>query len=356
MAWPIPQPTDIYNRAGASFVGQFPSFQPTAPNTVCGAIGRIVGMSGFDLYLYQGYIMNELFPDTSEDNLDRHAAIWGLTRIPAQAASGTVTWGGTTGTVLPAGIVFSDAYGNAYLNTAGGTVAGGTITLAVSAASAGAQGNVLNGALLTPVSPVGGMSASAVVASTGAGFSGGAPAETDTALRARLLQRIRARGRGGNVADYQAWCEQASSSVVYVQAIPNWLGPGSVGVFVAGAGPTAIGSGPLAAISAFLGAQYAAGGAAPVTAYVVVQSATLYPVNATVHLNPDTANNRAAATAAFDAWVATDAEIGATMFMSRLDAALEGADGEFSHERTFPTADLVLNAGVIAVAGTLSFV
>lgn len=353
MPWSIPQPVTIFNRAASAYVAQFPSFQPTAPNTVCGATSRILGMTAFDLYGYQSYIMNELFPDTSEDNLDRHAGNWGLTRIPPAAGLGSINWICTAAETLAIGIVFSDPLGNAYYSTTGGAVTPGTVTLSVAAASAGAQGNLATGTVLTPISPVAGMASSATVASPG--FSGGALAETNTALRARLLQRIRQRGRGGNSADYTYWCEAASSSVAYVQVVPSYSGPGSVGLFVAGIGPSTIGSGVLATLSSYLGAEYAAGGIAPVTAYVTVQSAALQTLNATIHLNPDTTANRAAATVAFDAWVATDAEIGGTMFMSRLDAALEGASGEFSHERSMPSADVVCGTGTIAVAGTLSF-
>lgn len=355
MPWSIPQPIDIYNRAASAYVAQFPSFQPTAPNTVCGATARIIGMTGFDLYLYQGYVMGELFPDTSQDNLDRHAAIWGLTRIPPQAATGTIAWQVTANTTLPTGIILTDQFGNAYLTTSGGAITVGTATISITAASPGAQGNLANGAVLTPLSPVEDMATTATVSST-PGLSGGAPAETNDALRARVLARIRQRGRGGNAGDYQNWCEAASSQVAYVQTVPNYLGPGSVGVFVAGMGPSVIGSGLLATISAYLGTQYASGGVVPVTAYVTLYSATLVPLNATVHLIPDTTANRAAATAAFQNWVATDAAIGATMYLNRFNAALENAGGEFAHETTSPTSDWIGAAGTIAVAGTLSFV
>jgi len=108
MPWPIPQPVTIFNRAAAVYAAKFPGFQPTAPNTVCGATARIVGMTGFDLYLYQGYIMQELFPDTTVDNLDRQCGIWGLTRIQAQASVGGIDWTCNTATTLATGIVFSD--------------------------------------------------------------------------------------------------------------------------------------------------------------------------------------------------------------------------------------------------------
>jgi uncharacterized phage protein gp47/JayE len=356
MPWPIPQPTDIFNRAAAAYVAQFPGAQPTAPNTVLGATSRILGMTAFDLYLYQGYVMNELFPDTSEDNLDRHAGNWGLTRIAPSAAAGTISWTCTSATTLPTGIILTDPLLNSYLTTSGGAVAPGAITLSLAAASAGAQGNLANGTVLTPISPVTGMAPTATVASSPA-LAGGAPAESNTALRTRLLARIRARGRGGNNADYVNWAFAASSLVAYAQAVPQYQGPGTVGVFVAGAGPSTLGSGVLSTISAYLGAQYAAGGVAPVTAYVTVWNATLQTLNATVHLTPDTTANRAAATSAFSAFVTQATGIGGTIDVTSIDAAIAGGSGgAFTFDRTLPAADIVLGNGTIAVAGTLSFV
>ena len=361
MPWPIPQPTDIFNRAATAYVAQFPSFQPTAPNTVVGATGRVLAMAAFDLYLYQGYVMNELFPDTAEDNLDRHAGNWGLTRIPASVATGTVQWLSTTGATLAAGIVFTDAFGNSYITTSGGTVGAATnITLNIAAASAGAQGNLANATLITPIAPVGGMTAQAQVSSAG-GLTGGAAAESDIALRGRLLSRIRLRGRGGNNADYAQWTQAASSSVAYVTAVPNYQGPGTVGVFAAGVGPSTLGSGVLSAISAYLGAGYASGGVAPVTAYVAVYSAALQTINATLHLTPDTSANRTAAANAFGQFITQSATIagagGATIDVSSIAGAIVGGSGgAFTFDLTAPVADIVINTGTIAVAGTVGFV
>ena len=128
MPWPVPQPADITARAAAVYTGIYPDFDPTAANTLAGANCRIVGLSAFDLYQYQAYWAQELFPDTTQDNLDHHAAIWGLTRIPPAAAVGTASAAGTNGTPIPAGAVATDPLGNAYLVSVGTSISGGTAT------------------------------------------------------------------------------------------------------------------------------------------------------------------------------------------------------------------------------------
>ncbi len=355
MPWPIPQPADIAARAAALFESTLVSPDGTPidasdPNTVLGVTARITGMTAFGLYLYQSYLANELWPDTAQDNLDRIAGIWGLTRIAPAVASGSVSVTGTANAPLPSGIALADALGNTYVTTgAVDLAANGTGTLPVNANAAGAQGNLSAGTVLTVVSAVSGLAPQEATV-LAPGFSGGAPAETDTALRVRVIARIRQRGRGGSVADYEQWAESASALVAYTEVDPDWAGPGSVGVFIAGAGPSALTSADVAVVNTALQAQR------PVTAKVYVNAATLVPLSATIHLNPDTTANRAAATTAFAAWIATDAAIGGTLYMSRLDAALAAADGEFSHERIAPTADVTYATGTIASVGTLAFV
>ncbi len=437
MPWPIPQPAEIANRAAGIYTAQYPDFNPTQPNTLAGANCRIVAMTAFDLYGYQGYIAQELFPDTTVDNLDRHAGIWGLTRLTASAATGQAVGAGTNGTIVPSGTVATDPLGNSYFTTAAATVSGGAVTANWTASTAGAQGNLVAGTVLTLLSPIAGLSpqsftvlgeasvagasgtvvpasvpmldpagnayvsgASVTLAGTSgtitfgatspggfslaagtvlsfstsvsglspqsatvtlSGFAGGAPVESDTALRARLLARIRSRGRGGDGTDYQQWAEAASATVAAVQVAPCWGGVGNVGVWIAGNGPSALSGSIVTAVADYIASL------APVTATVIVNSAATDAVNATVHLVPDTTANRAAAQAAFAAWVqeaglaAFDAVLargvttGGTLYVDSLDAAIAGG-GSYQFDRSVPASDIVLNAGTVAVPGSLTFI
>lgn len=349
MAWPVPSAATLTARAGAVYAAAFPGFDATDPNSVASVTARIVGMTAFDLYLYQGYWAAELFADTAADSLDRHAGIWGITRIPAQAATGNATVAGTNGVALPSGILATDALGNSYVTTAGATISGGAATLPLSAVSGGAQGNLSSGVTLAIVSPVAGLSAQTLTVAA-PGLSGGAAAETDAALRARLLARIRLRGRGGNAADYAQWAEASSSAVAYVQAVGGWYGSGSVAVFVAGAGPSALTDAEVLVVDAYLQTVR------PVTARVYTLAATVTPVAVTIRLSPDTAATRAAATAAFASYMAAEASIGGALFVTGLDGAIAaGLAGAADFDRLAPLADVPGAAGVILSAGALSF-
>jgi uncharacterized phage protein gp47/JayE len=352
MPWPVPQPTDISSRAAAVYAATYPDFNPTAPNTVAGTTCRIIGMTGFDLYLHQSYLAGELFPDTAIDNLDRHAGIWGITRLPGQAATGSAQIAVLGSTTIPIGTVLTDQLGNAYVTTSGKriyTTGPVSSTLQIAAVSPGAQGNLAAGTVLQFLSPVPNVSPqSATVLAPG--LSGGAPAESDDALRARLLARIRSRGRGGSLADYQQWAKAASSVVEYVQVVPNWVGLGSVGVFVAGAGPSALTSDEVTTVDTYLQSVR------PVTARVITQAAATQAINVTLHLVPDTAANRVAAQSGYASWVASSAQIGSTAYVDDLAAAIKATGGSaFSFDILSPAADVVLGNGTIAVAGTVSF-
>lgn len=75
----------------------------------------------------------------------------------------------------------------------------------------------------------------------------------------------------------------------------------------------------------------------------------------TVALNPDTTATRAAATAALAQQLREDATIGGTIHLSRLDAALQNASGEFSHARSAPAADVTAAATTLSILGTVTF-
>lgn len=346
MPWSIPAPPAVKARADAALAAIFPGFRPDKPNSLAGTVHGAIAMAMYDAYLMQAYLAQELLPDTARDWLDRHASVWGVLRMPASVAVGTATVAGTTGRSVPGGAAFIDAAGASYVSAASAVpIVGGAATLTLTASVAGAAGNLVTGSVLTPVSPIGALTVQqAVVAAPG--FAGGADAEPDDSLRARILQRIRTPPNGGAAADYVTWAEAAGAT--YVAVIPTASGPGTVGVSIAQSGPAASSPAQVAAVQTYID------GVRPVTASVTVSAATLLPVPVTLRLNPDTVANRAAAQAALAAWMVADTGIGATLYVSRLDAALAG-DGEYSHERTLPAADVVPAATQIPVLGAVTF-
>lgn len=352
MAWPLPDPATLAERAAADLDATFgaEAIDPRAPESVFGVLCRIIGLALFEEHLHLRAQADELMPDTAITNLERHADIWGVTRLPALAAGGLVAMQGAAGTAIPAGTELRTATGISVLTDALATVGGGgTVEARVTAAIAGTAGTLAAGTVLSLVNPIAGLTVQgATVTSAGLRDPQGADLETDEALRARLLARIRTPPRGGAAADYEAWARLVQG-VERVAVVPGWLGPGSVGVVVAMAGAAVPDSGALAAIAATIAPLR------PVTADVHVVPVVRLPIDLTIYLTPDNAATRAAATAAADLYFAAVA-IGEDVFFSRLSEAISSAGGEYAHAVVgVEGGRIAVDSDKIAVRGTFTW-
>jgi uncharacterized phage protein gp47/JayE len=351
MTWPIPQPGEIAERLAAGIEAGFPEapdLDARAPDTMLGVIARTFGLALFDAHLHQAYLAQQLLPDTATEWLERHADVWGIARIAATQAAGTVTFAGTNGTSIPAGTELRAPSGLIATTLATVVVASGTTSVAVRMAAPGAAGNAVAGVVLALVAPIAGLTPQSATVAIG-GLTGGAEAEADEALRARLLARIRQPPMGGTAADYIAWAKRASAEVAQVAVLPNHVGPGTVGVVVAMAGARAPTSPEIAAIAASIELDR------PVTASVTVLACVPTPVAFTITVTPDTAATRAAVTAALDAFFAREAAIGAVMPRSRISEAISAAAGEYSHVLVAPAADVAPTPLQLPTRGTITW-
>lgn len=353
MPWPVPLPADIAARQAAAQVaafqqaglGQVDAVSPSAP---LGILNRAVAGSVFGVHVEQARLAQELMPDTAQDWLARHGAVWGVGQEPPAAATGHVLVAGTAGTAIPAGATLAAPSGAQVVVSWAAVLGAGATPVAVIATTPGAAGNMAPGQVLTFTAPIAGVSPQTGTIDS-AGLSGGTDLESLDSWRARILARIRAPLAGGGAADYVKWTTDVAPGAI-VRVYGGWTGPGTVGVVVAAAGPAALDAGTQAAINTNIQALR------PVTAQVAVVAATLHPIAFTLHLNPDSSANRAAAAAALALQLAADAAIGAPVYMSRLDAALANASGEFSHERTLPAGDVALGPIEVASLGAVTWV
>lgn len=353
MTWPLPTPTEIAERlaAGVETALETPDRRVDArsPNSVLSVLTRVFALGMFETWLYQRALAEDLMPDTARaEALERHANVWGVSRLPAAVAVGSVTFAGADGTVVPAGTEMVATGGQVVLTTAAATIASGAATVAARAEAGGAAGNLVGGAVLQLTAPVAGLlPQSATVEAPG--FAGGADMEDDEALRARLLARIRQRPHGGAAFDYEDWARAASPDVAHVAVYGNWAGLGTVGVVVGMRGPRAPTAPEVAAIDAYIQPLR------PVTAVLSVVPAVTVPVDITLTLTPDTVATRAAVTAALETYFAKDARIGQPLARSRISEAISAAAGEYSHVLTLPAADLDFADTELPVLGVITF-
>ncbi len=147
---------------------------------------RALAAQVYGLYLESAWTRKQCFPQTATgEDLDRHAFLRGVTRLPASRAAGTLRFSvqtaGTADLPIPQGTVCLTAGLVAFATTQEGVLAAGQtqVDLPAQAVEPGPGGNVPAGTVQTmSVAPVG------IAACTNpAPFTGGRAAEGDEALR-----------------------------------------------------------------------------------------------------------------------------------------------------------------------------
>lgn len=156
-------------------------------------------------------VIQLIFPEWSYgEYLDAHAQTRGMTRKPAVAATGQVTFTGTENTLIPEGTMVSTASLNSedpsitYQTTAEATIPEeGSVTVAIQCSEAGSVGNTAANTIIFLASDISEVTA----VNNDAAITGGIDEETDDELIARIMEYDQTQGDSfvGNVADYRRW-------------------------------------------------------------------------------------------------------------------------------------------------------
>jgi len=167
--------------------------------------------------------------------LDYHAKGKGLTRKPANAASGTLLIIGTPGTDIPTGFKFAapakdDTPAIEYQTNERYTVGEtGTVEIQVTAVVPGTGGNVPVGTVSLMVKPIEGITS----VTNEAQITGGTEIESNDEFRIRIDEADAASEESfvGSDADYIRWAKEVPG-VGTALVIPEWNGAGTVKVIV----------------------------------------------------------------------------------------------------------------------------
>ncbi len=321
------------------------------------ALARVVAAGHYLQHQHLSWIAKQVLPDTAEAaSLDRHAAIWGITRRGSGRATGNVTVNGTNGSEIPVAALLQRADGTEYRVTAdgAGTIGmGGTLTVEVEAVEPGEAGNADEGVVLTFVSPIAGVTSATTVQA--GGIVDGVDEETDDALRERILARISAPPQGGSEADYIAWTREIAG-VDEVWVAPAAEGAGTVRVRFSMKVETddddldrIPGSAKVDEVQAHLDEV------APVTCTVYVAAPTAQEIDFEVQVFPNTAEVQAAVTAELKALLRREGGPGKTIKSSVIRAAISAAEGEQYHTLVTPAGDITSTASQLPVMGSVTF-
>jgi uncharacterized phage protein gp47/JayE len=348
---PLSRPTlkDLVDRVVTDIESRLPGSDARLRRSNLAVLARVIAAAAHGLYGFLVNIARQVIIDTADgDYLERWAAIWGIARTVAVAAAGEVSVTGTTGAVVPAGTELQRSDGARFVSTAEATLIAGAATLSVQASEPGAAGNTAAGSQLLLTTAIAGVASATVV--LGDGLIGGADTESDDALRARLLFRIRRPPQGGAASDYEAWAKEVPG-VTRVWVFPLYLGAGTVGVFfVRDNDPDLIpDAGEVTAVADYIEPRR------PVTAAVTVLAPTPLPVDFTLQVIPDTAAVRAAVEAELEDLFRREASPGGTVLISRIREAISIAAGENDHVLTAPVANVAAGPGEMAVLGAITW-
>ena len=130
-------------------------------------------------------------------------------QIKAQGATGTATFPGTNGSVLPSGSSLSNPDGVSYRTTAEGTVTDGLVAVPILADRGGVDTNAADGTPCTLSPPVTGINSEGTYTA-----SGGRGDETQPEVLARMRDKFRFPERGGGPGDWVRWAKEADSTNV----------------------------------------------------------------------------------------------------------------------------------------------
>ena len=294
----------------------------------------------------------QCFPQTATgEDLEKHAALRGLSRGQAVYAEGSITFsiGTARGSAfsIDAGVTCTTAAGTAFVTTGAGSIPAGetTCTVPARAVQAGADGNVPAGSIVFLTLPPTGV----VSCINGAAFTGGADEEDDEALRSRILASYRTLPNGAN----RAWYESAVRSiegVAAVQVLPCERGAGTVDVVFST--PEGL---PEADLVAEVQAKLSAVREICVDVQVSAPSGVSVDVEASVAARDgyDAAAVRADVESALRGYFSGE-RLGSDVLRAELGRCIYEVQGVANYELTEPASDVSIDADELPRLGTLT--
>ena len=347
-----PTYSEILTRVQADIDSRLPGADSTLRRSILNTLSYVLAGVAHGLYGFISWIALQVFPDTAElEFLNRWSAVYGVNRIAASKATGTVNFTGTNGAVIPSGSELRRSDGIIFTTNASVTISAGAASAVVTCGTLGLTGNTAGSSILNFVSPLAGVDSNAVTAV--AGLNGGADAEDDTALRARLLDRIQSPPHGGSKKDYEKWAlEVPGVSRVWVYPMELGLGAVTVRFMMDDVYPDGV---PQSAD--VLNVQAHIDSVRPVTADVTVVAPVSAPLDFSIELVvADSPEIRAAVEENLRDMIRRDATPGGTIYLSRINENISAADGEFAHILVDPVADVTHSTGTIATFGTITWI
>ena len=342
--------TEIYEQMRGTFA-QRAGF---VPSEGCDSAVRLYALAAElqSLLMQADWVLDQSFPQTAQGMyLDYHAETRGITRAAAEKAVGTLRFAAadkvTATCPIEKGAVCMTAEGVRFETTEDATIAVGSqwADVPAQAVEAGAGGNVIAGTVtLLSAMPVG-----VVQCTNPAAFSGGCDAESDEALRGRVLASYQRLPNGANAAYYEQEAMRYPG-VAAAKAVGRARGIGTVNVVIA----THAGV-PDAALLAAVETDLQKKREIAVDVKVLAPAVETVAVTAALKAAPGYtfAEVKAGAQSVLEA-LFTGGLLGKSVTTARLLTLLCGVEGVENVHLTAPAADVAVGSTELPMLGTVT--
>ena len=342
--------TEIYEQMRGTFA-QRAGF---VPSEGCDSAVRLYALAAElqSLLMQADWVLDQSFPQTAQGTyLDYHAETRGITRGAAEKAAGVIRFAAadkvTAACPIEKGTVCMTAEGVRFETTEDAAIAVGSqwADVPAQAVEAGAGGNVIAGTVtLLSAMPVG-----VVQCTNPAAFSGGCDAESDEALRGRVLASYQRLPNGANAAYYEQEAMRYPG-VAAAKAVGRARGIGTVNVVIA----THAGV-PDAALLAAVETDLQKKREIAVDVKVLAPTVETVAVTAALKAAPGYtfAEVKAGAQSALEA-LFTGELLGKSVTTARLLTLLCGVEGVENVHLTAPAADVAVDATELPMLGTVT--
>ena len=324
------------------------------PSEGCDSAVRLYALAAElqSLLMQADWVLDQSFPQTAQGTyLDYHAETRGITRGAAEKAAGVIRFAAadkvTAACPIEKGTVCMTAEGVRFETTEDAAIAVGSqwADVPAQAVEAGAGGNVIAGTVtLLSAMPVG-----VVQCTNPAAFSGGCDAESDEALRGRVLASYQRLPNGANAAYYEQEAMRYPG-VTAAKAVGRARGIGTVNVVIA----THAGV-PDAALLAAVETDLQKKREIAVDVKVLAPTVETVAVTAALKAAPGYtfAEVKAGAQSALEA-LFTGELLGKSVTTARLLTLLCGVEGVENVHLTAPAADVAVDATELPMLGTVT--
>ena len=342
--------TEIYEQMRGTFA-QRAGF---VPSEGCDSAVRLYALAAElqSLLMQADWVLDQSFPQTAQGMyLDYHAETRGITRGAAEKAAGVIRFAAadkvTAACPIEKGTVCMTAEGVRFETTEDAAIAVGSqwADVPAQAVEAGAGGNVIAGTVtLLSAMPVG-----VVQCTNPAAFSGGCDAESDEALRGRVLASYQRLPNGANAAYYEQEAMRYPG-VAAAKAVGRARGIGTVNVVIA----THAGV-PDAALLAAVETDLQKKREIAVDVKVLAPAVETVAVTAALKAAPGYtfAEAKAGAQSALEA-LFTGELLGKSVTTARLLTLLCGVEGVENVHLTAPVADVAVGSTELPMLGTVT--